>query len=118
MAASASVSGNNAVAIQWTSGAPAAAKLNVYRALGTCAAHDEPAPVAAGVTASSHLDTGVSGTLTWAYHVTATGPCTASPKFAGLANTRTVEACATVNNTVFSDSFESGETSRWSPSPP
>jgi hypothetical protein len=35
-----------------------------------------------------------------------------------IANTRTVESCATVNNILFNDGFESGGLSRWNPSPP
>jgi hypothetical protein len=102
-AASASAPRDNEITVDWSSTAPPGTRFNVYRALGACAAHGELALVAAGLTASPHLDTGVSGTLTYAYRVTATdptgvcesayspcaevtatGPCTAAPQFAGL----------------------------------
>jgi hypothetical protein len=35
-----------------------------------------------------------------------------------IANTRTIEACTTVINSLFTDSFESGDTLRWSSEPP
>ena len=102
---SASTAGDNAVAVSFTSGAPSAALYNVYRALGSCASNHGFAAVATGVAGSSYLDAGVSGTLTYAYRVTAmdetavcesapgvcaevtaTGPCNAAPLFDGAAS--------------------------------
>ena len=95
---------NNQVQLSWTNGAPASSSFNVYRALGTCAAPGPFTRIATGVTATSYLDTPVSGGLTWAYRVsgldstgicesddsacvevTTTGPCTLPPDFAGAA---------------------------------
>lgn len=96
--------GDHAVELTLAGGAPAAARFNVYRTLGGCGAPPEVDPVAIGVGGPTHLDTGLSGTLTYAYRATATdetgvcesapsscvevvatGACTAPPRFAGLA---------------------------------
>lgn len=90
-------------ALSWSNGSPAGARFNLYRARGTCSGNAGFSPLALGTTATSHLDSGLPGTVTYAYRVTATdatgecesaprcvevtvqGPCNAPPEFAGLA---------------------------------
>jgi hypothetical protein len=96
---------DNQIQVDWTNGAPASTTFNVYRALGTCAAPGPFTLVAHGVSGTSYLDGPISGGLPWAYRVagldgsglcesdlsacveaSATGPCTAAPTFAGVAD--------------------------------
>ncbi|HEX3129258.1 MAG TPA: hypothetical protein VH394_18130 [Thermoanaerobaculia bacterium] len=95
---------NNQVQLSWSNGTPASSSFNVYRALGTCAAHEPFTRVANAVAGSPYLDSPVSGGVTWAYSVTGldstgfcesdpsgcvqaspTGACTVTPTFAGVA---------------------------------
>jgi trimeric autotransporter adhesin len=94
---------DNQIQVSWSNGAPAASKFNVYRASGTCAAAGSFTRRASLVSGLSHLDSSISGGLTFAYRVTgtdatgfcespasacvdatATGPCLYAPIFAGL----------------------------------
>jgi hypothetical protein len=100
----ATVPADNQAQVTWSNGAPASASFNVYRALGTCAAPGPFAKIGSSVPGSPFLDTDVSGGSVYAYQVsgldasglcesdlsacvqvTATGACTLSPVFAGLA---------------------------------
>lgn len=92
------------VLVSW-SPVPGTSAYNVYRSFGSCPGGPW-VPVASGVTGTSHLDTTVSGGVTYAYHVTAasdaaaacesprsscasvvpTGACTLAPSFTGLAS--------------------------------
>ncbi len=102
---SATATGLNAIQVTWSDGAPSSTDFNVYRAIGTCAAHGAFAVVGAAVAGSPFDDNGVSGGTTYAYQVTgrdvsggcesvpsacveatATGACTLPPDFAGLAS--------------------------------
>jgi uncharacterized protein (TIGR03437 family) len=93
----------NQIQVTWTDGAPTAARFNVYRAVGTCAAPGSFVQIATGVTGASYTDTTVSGGTTYSYRITgadatgacesppsacaqatATGACTLPPTFAGL----------------------------------
>jgi hypothetical protein len=93
----------NQVQVTWTNGVPASTSFNVYRAIGTCASPGAFSRVGSGVAGSPYTDNTVSGTITYAYkvtgldvtgscestpsacvQVTATGPCTLPPTFAGL----------------------------------
>ncbi len=99
---SAAAAGANQISLSWSSSDPGADSFSVYRAVGTC-----PQPsyelIASGVTATSYLDTTVSGGITYSYVVTAkdvtggcessssncsqaqtTGTCVEPPAFAGL----------------------------------
>jgi hypothetical protein len=95
----------NQVTVNWSNGAPAAAKYNVYRAVGTCESPGAFALIATNVPAANYVDTMVSGGTTYAYRITgldetgscesapsacsaalATGVCTLPPTFAGLAS--------------------------------
>jgi hypothetical protein len=101
----ASATAPNQIQVTWGNGTPAAATFNVYRAVGTCASPGPFAPVASVLAGSPYTDGTVSGTLTYAYQVTgrdatgrcqslpsgcvqatATGPCTLTPGFAGIAS--------------------------------
>ena len=91
------------IALSWSNGSPAGARYNVYRTRGTCSANNGFSLLAEGTTATSFLDGGLPGTVTYAYRVTSTdatgecesaprcvevaaqGPCNAPPEFAGLA---------------------------------
>ncbi len=98
----ATVPGNNEIDLSWTAGTPAGATYNVYRATGTCP-QTTYSLLASGVTATTYSDTTVSGTVTYAYvltavdstggcesaqstcaQATATGACTLPPTFGGL----------------------------------
>ncbi len=100
----ATVPGDNQVQVTWGNGSPPADRFNVYRAFGACAAPGAFSRIAGGVLGTAHVDGGVSGGVTYAYHVrgldatgacesapsgcveaTATGACTLPPEFAGLA---------------------------------
>jgi hypothetical protein len=91
------------IALAWSNGSPAGARFNVYRARGTCArAATDFQLLAEGTTAASYVDSGLPGTVSYAYRVTSTdatgecestprcvevaaqGPCNAPPEFAGL----------------------------------
>jgi len=67
----AAAAGANQINLTWTSSDPIADTFSVYRAVGAC-----PQPsyelIASGVTATSYLDTTVSGGITYSYVVTAT----------------------------------------------
>jgi trimeric autotransporter adhesin len=91
------------IALSWSNGSPAGDKFNVYRARGSCSS-GVFSPLALGTTATSYLDAGLPGTVTYAYRVTSAdatgecesvprcvevapkGPCNAPPEFAGLAD--------------------------------
>ncbi len=61
---------NNAVHLEWTSGAPAGTSYNIYRETGSCPM-SAPALIASGVTGTSHDDTGLAGATTYRYVVRA-----------------------------------------------
>ena len=101
----ATATGANQIQVSWANGSPASTAFNVYRAVGTCAAHGTFARIATAVAGSPQTDSTVSGGTTYAYQVTgldatancesvpsgcvqatATGACTLSPTFAGLAS--------------------------------
>jgi len=97
----------NQVQVSWNS-VPGAAAYNVYRNLGACPGNSW-VPVALGTTATSLLDSGLSGGTTWSYYVTAasdaaaacesprsgcasvvpSGDCTLAPSFAGISSAGT-----------------------------
>ncbi len=101
-AVTASVLGPNQVEIAWDAVSGAAA-YNVYRSFGACPGGPW-IPLAAGIAETSHLDTTVSGGITYSYHVTAasdadgycespsspcgqviaTGECVLGPTFGGI----------------------------------
>ncbi len=95
----------NQIQVTWGNGTPPSTAFNVYRAVGTCAAHGTFARIATAVAASPQNDGSVSGGTTYSYQVTgldstgncesaasgcveatATGACTLAPTFAGLAS--------------------------------
>ncbi|MEO6193184.1 MAG: hypothetical protein ABIS20_09260 [Thermoanaerobaculia bacterium] len=95
----------NQIQVSWADGSPSSTAFNVYRAVGTCAAHGTFARIATAVAGSPQTDSAVSGGSTYAYQVTgldatancesaasgcveamATGACTLAPTFAGLAS--------------------------------
>jgi hypothetical protein len=101
----ATVPSDNHVQVTWANGTPASDSFNVYRATGTCAAPGAYEKIGSAVAGSPFVDTDASGGLTFAYRVagldvgglcesdlsgcvqaTATGPCTLTPVFAGLAS--------------------------------
>ena len=94
----------NTIQVTWANGAPPSTTFEVSRAPGTCASPGTFATVGSGLAGSPFNDSTVSGGTTYAYRVsgfeasgscesvasgcvqaTATGACTASPVFAGLA---------------------------------
>ncbi len=94
----------NQVQVSWSSGSPASATFNLYRAAGTCAAPGPFTRVASAVAGSPFTDGTVSGGSIYAYQVTgtdpsglcesgpsacaqatATGACLLPPSFAGIA---------------------------------
>jgi hypothetical protein len=114
----ASATAPNTIQVSWSNGAPPGALFNVYRALGTCAAPGAFNRIGTGVAASPFTDATVSGTLTYAYRVTATdasgvcespvstcvqatatGVCNAAPTFAGVSSVSN-QAAATCGLTV------------------
>jgi hypothetical protein len=101
----ATATGANQIQVSWADGSPSSTAFNVYRAAGTCASHGTFARIATAVAGSPRTDSTVSGGSTYAYQVTgldatancesapsgcveatATGACTLSPTFAGLAS--------------------------------
>jgi hypothetical protein len=99
----ASVPGDNQITVSWTLGSPAGATYKIYRAMGDCTSPGAFSLIASGVTGSPYTDNTVSGTVTYAYKVsavdstggcesaqsgcvyaTATGPCNSLPTFGGI----------------------------------
>ncbi|HTG35038.1 MAG TPA: hypothetical protein VLB76_19145 [Thermoanaerobaculia bacterium] len=113
----ATATGANQIQVSWADGAPSSTAFNVYRAVGTCAAHGAFTRIATAVAGSPQTDSTVSGGTTYAYQVTgldatancespasgcveatATGACTLPPTFAGLASvTNTAGATCGLN---------------------
>lgn len=102
--AAAATAGANKVQVSWANGSPASSAFRVYRAAGSCAAPGAFQRLGGAVSGSPLLDTTVSGASTYAYRITgldpsgfcesdpslcvqatATGACTLSPTFSGLA---------------------------------
>ncbi len=107
----------NQVSVSWANGAPPASQFNVYRAVGTCAAPGAFTQIANGLAGSPYVDSTVSGGTTYAYRVagteatgvcesaqsacvevTATGACTLSPTFAGLASAASAGGATCAND--------------------
>ncbi len=100
----ATANGDNRIDLSWSTGSPAGSTYNVYRAQGTCP-QGSYSLLAGGISGTSYSDTSASGTLTYAYVVTAvdstggcesdqsncaqataTGACIAPPGFSGLSS--------------------------------